>query len=266
MRAKGYRKYLKGWVLVVFIVPFCLPADRAEAKAASLVEKAKELQAQGKYQSAIKIYEKILKKTGVKSSPDKLEEVRKDYEAVKIKRLLSRAENIQNLNYTVAEGDTLYELAQKYGTTTDLIKRHNDLKSDLLYPEMKLKILQGVFALRVDKSDNQLALLLNGKPLKRYPVATGAENKTPVGSFKIANKVEHPTWYRTGAVVPAGSADNLLGTRWLGFDLQGYGIHGTVEPESIGKHVSLGCIRMLNEDVEELYSLLPLGTRVTITD
>ncbi|HHN47143.1 MAG TPA: L,D-transpeptidase, partial [Planctomycetes bacterium] len=58
------------------------------------------------------------------------------------------------------------------------------------------------------------------------------------------------------------------GTRWLGFGNsgpgKGLGIHGTTEPETVPGNVSLGCIRMLNEDVEELYDLAPIGTEVII--
>ncbi|MBM3248214.1 MAG: L,D-transpeptidase, partial [Candidatus Omnitrophica bacterium] len=57
-----------------------------------------------------------------------------------------------------------------------------------------------------------------------------------------------------------------LGTRWMGFDIPEYGIHGTTEPESIGKQATKGCVRMINKDVEELYSILPVGTEVTIID
>ena len=264
MKAGGAEKFFLGCAAGILTALLCAAANAPEAKPVSLVEKAKDLQKRGRYQKAIKIYERILKKNQTKPSPDGIEEIRKDYEILKIKLLLSKAKHAKELDYTVAEGDTLYELARKYGTTTDLIKGNNGLKTDWLYPGMKLKIVQGVFTLQIDKSRNRLFLLIDGNPVKRYRVATGAEDKTPAGTFKIVNKIEQPTWYRTGAVVPSGSPDNSLGSRWLGFDLKGYGIHGTLEPESIGKHVSLGCIRMLNEDVEELYSLLPLDTEVTI--
>ena len=49
-------------------------------------------------------------------------------------------------------------------------------------------------------------------------------------------------------------------------DFPGYGIHGTVEPESIGKQVTAGCVRMRNEEVEQLYMLIPTGTQVKIVD
>jgi lipoprotein-anchoring transpeptidase ErfK/SrfK len=102
--------------------------------------------------------------------------------------------------------------------------------------------------------------------VKTYLISTGVNNGTPAGTFKIVNKLPNPTWFKAGAVVPPGSADNVLGTRWLGFNLAGYGIHGTVEPQNLGKSVTLGCVRLANADVEELYSIVPVGTTVTVVD
>ena len=76
--------------------------------------------------------------------------------------------------------------------------------------------------------------------------------------------MENPVWYHKGEIVPPGTPDNFLGTRWLGFDLPQYGIHGTVEPQLIGQSVSHGCVRMHNEDVEELFTYIPYGTKVKI--
>jgi lipoprotein-anchoring transpeptidase ErfK/SrfK len=67
-------------------------------------------------------------------------------------------------------------------------------------------------------------------------------------------------------VVPPRSPENFLGTRWLGFNIPKYGIHGTIYPELIGQSVSGGCVRMRNEDVEELYAIIPVGTKVVIKD
>jgi lipoprotein-anchoring transpeptidase ErfK/SrfK len=122
------------------------------------------------------------------------------------------------------------------------------------------------FSILVDKSQNILILKSNEEVIKTYIVSTGANNSTPTGTFKIINKIPHPTWFKAGAVVPAGTPDNILGTRWLGFDLPGYGIHGTTEPQSLGQQVTQGCVRMANLEVEELYTIIPVGTEVTIID
>ena len=67
-------------------------------------------------------------------------------------------------------------------------------------------------------------------------------------------------------MIPPESPDNALGSRWLGFDIKGYGIHGTLQPDKIGQQVTAGCVRMRNADVEELYRILPYATEVVITD
>jgi len=78
--------------------------------------------------------------------------------------------------------------------------------------------------------------------------------------------LQKPLWYRVGAVVPADSQDYELGTRWLGLSIDGYGIHGTKDPSSIGKQATLGCVRMINGDVEELFAIVPSGTEVVVVD
>jgi len=182
------------------------------------------------------------------------------------KALFSKEITPDSMAYTVKSGDSLYVLALKNHTTVDFIKKINGLKGDSIYPKMKLKIHTAPFSMVVDKSKNTLVLYSGDVPVKKYLVATGKENSTPVGKFKITDKLMNPTWFKTGAILPPGSPKNALGTRWMGFDKRSYGIHGTIEPQSIGTQASEGCIRMLNEEVEELYSLVPVGTKVTIQD
>ncbi len=171
-----------------------------------------------------------------------------------------------SVSYTVKAGDNLYVLAKRYQTTVDLIKKINGRTSDTIYPGMKLKIYTAPFSILVSKSANTLILYADGKPVRQYPVATGKDNSTPAGTFKIVNKLVDPTWFKTGAVLLPGDPENALGSRWMGFEKSDYGIHGTIEPESIGSQASQGCVRMLNADVEELYGLVPSGTQVTIQD
>jgi len=182
------------------------------------------------------------------------------------KALFSKEKASDSVVYTVKSGDSLYVIAKRNHTTVDFIKKINNLKSDDIYPEMKLKIHTAPFLIRIDKSKNVLVLYSNDEAVKKYSVATGKKNCTPEGEFKITDKLVHPTWFKTGAILPPGSPKNALGTRWMGFDKPAYGIHGTIEPKSIGTQASEGCIRMLNEDVEELYNIVPVGTKVIIQD
>ena len=112
--------------------------------------------------------------------------------------------------------------------------------------------------------DRKLALIADGRTLKVYPVAVGAhQSPSPEGEFKIVNRVENPTFYKPGTVIEPGP-DNPLGTRWIGLSRKGYGIHGTNVPSSIGKAASHGCIRMRQQDLEELFTLLREGDVVAI--
>ena len=95
-----------------------------------------------------------------------------------------------------------------------------------------------------------------------------AEWETPTGSFSVTQMREHPTWQHpiTGEVVQAGQ-DNPLGSRWIGFlSVNGaqIGFHGTNQENLIGEAVSHGCIRMLNEDIEDSYSYVEMGTALSV--
>jgi lipoprotein-anchoring transpeptidase ErfK/SrfK len=168
--------------------------------------------------------------------------------------------------HEVSPGDSLGKLAKQYGTTVDLIKKSNNLKNDTIRAGQRLRIWKGQFNIFVDKSQNILILKNGNEVVKVYNVSTGLNNSTPVGTFKIVSKLVDPVWFKSGAIVPPQSSDNVLGTRWMGFDIAGYGIHGTVEPGKIGQQVTAGCVRMRNEEVEELYTLIPIGTSVQIVD
>lgn len=122
--------------------------------------------------------------------------------------------------------------------------------------------------LLVSKRCHKLWVLLGGVYLREFPVGLGLNDKTPEGVFEIETKIEKPDWYFDGRKIPYGHADNPLGTHWMGFvntrRAVGYGIHGTDEPETVGRSVSQGCVRMRNADVAELFGWVPRGTKVTI--
>lgn len=168
--------------------------------------------------------------------------------------------------HNVRSGDTLGRIASSNQTTVEFIRRANGLSGDMIRAEQRLKVPKGKFSIVVDKSQNQLLLTEDNEFVKLYEVSTGKDDSTPVGTFKIVNRIPNPVWYTQGAVVPPESPENVLGTRWLGIDKKGYGIHGTVEPKAIGKQVTAGCVRMTNADVEELFDIVPVGTEVTIVD
>lgn len=110
-----------------------------------------------------------------------------------------------------------------------------------------------------------LRVIQAGKVIFQAPVGIGRlGHESPVGEFTIVNKIANPTWYpKDRPPVPPGPT-NPLGKYWLGLSVKGYGIHGNIRPDSIGSPVSAGCVRMYNNDIEFMYNLIEVGTRVSI--
>jgi hypothetical protein len=238
------------------------PIDEMITQAESIIEDGDLLSARDKYK------EVFVESFSGLTDPEDIEYVKEKIEDLNIEILFSNTICPDSELYRVKRGDTLGKIAKRYNTTIELLKKANNLTSDIIRVGQDIKVPRVEFSLVVDKSQNLLFLKKGEDIFKTYTVSTGKDNSTPVGEFKIKTKVKHPVWYRTdiGAVVPAESPENILGTRWLGFDLAGYGIHGTTEPENLGKQVTQGCVRMKNEDVEELFSIVPLETIVIILD
>lgn len=186
--------------------------------------------------------------------------------AVNLKLLLSPTPTADAQLYEVQSGDTLSKIAKRFQTTVELLRVANELTGDRIRVGQRLKVSQASFSVIVDKSQNTLTLKAGEEVLKVYRCSTGKGGITPMGSFRVANRIIDPPWYSPEGLIPPDDPRNILGSRWLGFDLPGYGIHGTTDPTSIGKPVTQGCVRLANADAEELFVLLPEGTPVTIVE
>ncbi len=189
--------------------------------------------------------------------------------------------------YTVKNKDSLYSVSGRYGSTWQVLASRN-----LINPPYKLNIGQRLVANNrhiIPQAQVRDGLLLNipghmvylfeqGVMIKRFPVGLGRPDwPTPLGIFKITGKSKNPSWTvpksiqeelkREGKIVlekvPPGP-DNPLGKYWLPLSIPGYGIHATIWPESIGHSTSHGCIRMITEDIEDLYGRIKVGVPITI--
>lgn len=124
--------------------------------------------------------------------------------------------------------------------------------------------------LEISLSRRQVTLYYQNRPIKSYPVAVGRKGwETPTGNFQVIEMIQNPKWIHpfTGEAIPGGDPENPLGHYWIGFWTNGkdwIGLHGTPNPESVGKAASHGCIRMHNKDVEELFHQVNVGTPVTV--
>ncbi len=192
---------------------------------------------------------------------------------INVQLFLSTAATPQKKTYVIQPGDSLDKIARVNKTTVDLIRKMNSIKNDVIYPGGRLLMPAAPFVVQVDKSAKTVDLTMNGKLFKRYIVGLGVNGKTPVGKFQTVVHQINPDWTPPGGgIIKFGDPKNLLGTRWMSIqdmtrpEIKGFGIHGTSARDSIGAETSNGCIRMLNEDVEELYLLIPRGTEVIISE
>jgi len=179
--------------------------------------------------------------------------------------------------YVVAANDNLVKISKKRSLETDwrLIQRINKLPdSNSLRVGQKLKLVRGPFHAVVHKGEFRLDLF-QGSPdepdrwtyIRSFKVGLGEANGTPMGTFIIKknSKLVNPPWVnpRTGEKFAADDPKNPIGEHWLGWQgvgdaaiYKGFGLHGTVDPESIGQQRSMGCVRMLPDDIATVWEFL----------
>ncbi len=197
-------------------------------------------------------------------------------------RLVFSPEIVENdpyaQDYVVQPNEILSKIVKDQGLAVDwrFILRINGIREARnVRAGQRLKLISGPFHAVIDKSTYQLDLYLGRAPnlvyVASYPVGLGEFNSTPTGLFQVreSSKLIDPGWTnpRTRRYYASKDPENPIGERWIGLqgldehnrDLSGYGIHGTIEPESIGRQSSMGCIRMLPEDVEIVYEVLVEG-------
>jgi lipoprotein-anchoring transpeptidase ErfK/SrfK len=185
--------------------------------------------------------------------------------------------------YTVKPGERLSAIAAAHDVTWELLLRLNNMTDPRkLRSGQALKVINGPFHVVVTKSKFTMDVYL-GSPgehgsmfITSYPVGLGKDDSTPTGTWMVEphHKIKHPTYYspRGEGVIAADDPKNPLGPFWIGLSgtdgqavgKASYGIHGTIEPDSIGKMASLGCVRMHNEDVAVVFELLVEGKSTVI--
>lgn len=192
--------------------------------------------------------------------------------------------------YTIQSGDVLARIVSREGYAIEhgMLQRLNAISDPRrIRVGQRIKALKGPFHCVVDKDAYRLDLYAdqtdsagNRLYLRSFAVGIGEiDSDTPVGAFRVRqhSKLVNPRWVnpRTGEVFEKDNPENPIGERWIGLEgiddntatLGGYGIHGTIEPQSVGARESMGCIRMLAGDVELIYDLLvPLKSTVLIVE
>jgi lipoprotein-anchoring transpeptidase ErfK/SrfK len=184
---------------------------------------------------------------------------------------------------TVESGDSLARIAAAHDTTWELLSRINGIDPKHLRAGATIKVVEGPFFGVVDKQKFTLDLYLGGLPGEKssmyvtsFSVGLGRDQSTPAGTWMVEphHKLRHPTYYspRGEGVIAADDPKNPLGGYWIGLTgtdgqalgKMSYGIHGTIDPSSIGKQSSMGCIRLRSEDIALVYDLMVEGKSMVV--
>ena len=254
--------------------PVAAPAAPAvatpDSKAQQLFTRAQSLAAAGSLEQARDLFSEVIATAADESLKNNAMRVQG---RINVQLFLSTTPTPEKKSYVVQPGDSLDKIARVNKTTADLIRKMNSIKNNMIYPGGRLLLPAAPFVVHVSKSTKTVDLTMNGKLFKRYIVGLGVNGKTPVGKFQTVVHQMNPDWTPPGGgIIKFGDPKNLLGTRWMSIqdatrpEIKGFGIHGTPARDSIGAETSNGCIRMLNEDVEELYLLIPPRTEVIISE
>ena len=215
-----------------------------------------------------------------------------EVQRINIKRKLSELSEIWLFSNQVEDGDTLCsyykvksgDLLSNIGKVNCvpwelLLKLNHMSRAENLRAGARIKIVKGPFHAIVNRDSFTLDLYLGQTFVKSYKVGLGKEgHNTPKGMWMVKNeKLISPNWTDpdTGKLYDATNPDYPLGKRWVGLKglsgeaegSFGFALHGTNEPESIGKRSSRGCIRLHDKDILEIYDLMmPNHSQVQVKD
>lgn len=169
-------------------------------------------------------------------------------------------------SYVVQKGDYLARIAARNDVTQELLAQVNRLQDrDLVRIGQSFKVIRGPFHAVVDKSDHELYVYLGDTFIKGFRVALGMNGITPTGKWVVKDRLKNPSWRDpSGKFWHQDDPQNPIGEYWIGLEgvegnavgQVGFGIHGTIEEDTIGQNVSLGCIRLAAKDIELVYKLM----------
>ena len=166
--------------------------------------------------------------------------------------------------YEVQPGDTLDRIAMRYNVPPQLLAKINGI-ADPTRPPVgeKLKVVKGPFDAVVDMRGRCLILKLQGRFAGRFPIGVGQEHAATDGEYQVQSKIPNPTYYSGEKVVAPEDPNNPLGKYWIELGNQ-VAIHGTNDPESLKRDDPRGCVRMHPRDIEDVYDMMTMESRVTI--
>ncbi len=166
--------------------------------------------------------------------------------------------------YEVQPGDTLDRVAERFQVPWPLLAKINGISDpNQLQPGSQLKVLRGPFTGLVDLDQYELTLWLQDRYAGRFGIGLGQGGSTPEGTFVVKAKLVNPTYYGPEGVIEADDPNNPLGERWIDLGNQ-IGLHGTNEQANNVQIDPRGCIRLSARDVDDVFDILSVGSKVII--
>ncbi|OHB72867.1 MAG: hypothetical protein A2V70_04455 [Planctomycetes bacterium RBG_13_63_9] len=173
--------------------------------------------------------------------------------------------------YTVQPGDTIESIESRYQILWALLARINGLpEQQPPQPGQELKVVRGPFSVLVDLGKHELTLMLKGRYAGRFPIGVGRDRETLDGSYEVRHKVVNPQYYGPDRIdIGADDPNNPYGEYWIGLGVQGsqdsaIGIHGTNDAENLHRTGGRGTICLGDRDIDDLFGILSIGSRVLI--
>ena len=166
--------------------------------------------------------------------------------------------------YRVQPGDTLDQIAETYNVTPRLLAKINGIRDPgSLAPDEELKVVRGPFDATIDLDKLVLTLNLQGRYAGRFSIGTGNDYPQLEGSHTVREKMIGPTYFGRQGTIASDDPDNPLGKRWIGLDNR-IGIHGTNDPRNVGAMAKRGAICLGDRDIDDVFDILTIGSRVVI--
>ena len=172
--------------------------------------------------------------------------------------------------YEVQPGDRLDEIGDRYKVPWQLLAKINGVSDpQALRPGDRLKMVRGPFDAIIHLERRQLTLMLNGAYAGRFAIGVGHDFPPREGQYSVILKMPNPPYHGLDRNIAGGDPANPLGTRWIGLGTtptedSGYGIHGINDPNALGRPDQAGCIALGPRDVDDLFDILSVGSRITI--
>jgi hypothetical protein len=178
--------------------------------------------------------------------------------------------------YVTQAGETIDGIARKCNVPWQLLARINGLlppgaaniddstKDQPLPAGKELKVLQGPFDAVIQLDKRELTLMVQNRYAARFRIGVGHDLQKLEGEYTVRNKAISPTYYGPDGVnIAPNDPKNPLGGAWIGLTDR-IGIHGAADPQNVGRENDRGTICVGDRDLQDLFGILSVGSRVTI--